>query len=77
MVCSITMDDHDSVTELRTTALSRKGPPPRAPETIAEARALRAEHAQAAAQGGATASTVTPLATRKSAQDIPTPGEAA
>jgi hypothetical protein len=123
MVCSITMDDHDSVTELRTTALRRKGPPPRAAETIAEARALRAEHAQAAAyqarraeqaraaasykeaarwtqgyrcsvarcrllgevirgggsrsQAGATASTVTPPATRKAAQDIPTPGEAA
>ncbi len=117
------MDDHDAVTELRTAALSRKGPPARAAETIAKARALRAEHAQAAAYqarraeqaraaanykeaarwtegyrcsvarcrllgevirgggsrspAGATASTVTPLATRKPAHDIPTPGEAA
>ena len=117
------MANHDSVTELRTGALSHKGPPPRAAETIAKARAMRAEHAQAAAYqahraeqaraaanhkeaarwtegyrcsvarcrllgevirgggsrspAGATASTVTPLATRKPAQDIPTPGEAA
>jgi hypothetical protein len=124
MACSTTMDDdHDSVTQLRTAALSRKGPPPRDPETIAKARALRAEHAQAAtyqarraeqaraaanykeaarwtegyrcsvarcrllgevireggsrSPAGATASTVTPLATREPAQDIPTPGEAA
>jgi hypothetical protein len=121
MLCSITMDDHSSVTELRTGALSHKGPPPRAAETIAKARALRAEHARAAAYqarraeqaraaanhkeaarwtegyrcsvarcrllgdvireessrspAGATASTVTPLTTRKAAQDIPTPGD--
>ena len=123
MACSTTMDDHDAVTELRTAGLSRKGPPSRAAETIAKARALRSEHAQAAAYqahraeqaraagnheeavrwaegyrcsvarcrllgevirrggssspAGATAPTVTPLATRKRAHDIPTPGEAA
>ena len=44
------MDDpKDSVTELGTAALSRRGASPRATETIAKARALRAEHAQAAA----------------------------
>jgi hypothetical protein len=117
------MANHDSVTELRTGALSHKGPPPRAAETIAKARALRAKHAQAAAYqahraeqaraaanhkeaarwtdgyrcsvarcrllgvvirgggsgspAGGASSTVTPLATRKPAPDIPTPGEAA
>jgi hypothetical protein len=123
MVCSTAMDDHSSVTELRTGALPHKEPPPRAAAMIAKARVLRAEHAQAAAYqarraeqaraaanhkeaarwtagyrcsvarcrllgevirgggsrslAGATASTVTPLATRKPARDIPTPGEAA
>jgi len=44
------MDDpNDPVTELRTAALSRKAAPPRAAVTIAKARRLRAEHAQAAA----------------------------
>ena len=43
------MDDHNSVTELRTAALSRKGGPPRAAATIAKARALRAENAREAA----------------------------
>lgn len=42
-------DPKDSVTKLRTAPLSRKGAPPRSAETIAKARALRAEHAQAAA----------------------------
>ena len=65
------MANHDSVTELRTGALSHKGPPPRAAETIAKARALRAEHAQAAAyqahraeQARAAANTKTRLAGR-------------
>jgi hypothetical protein len=118
------MDDpKDSVTELGTAALSRKRAPSRGGETIAKARALRAEHAQAAAyqahrveqaraaahyteaarwaegyrrsvarcrllgeviRGGspgssasATASTVTPLATREPAEAVPTTGEAA
>jgi hypothetical protein len=39
----------DSVTGLRTAALSRKGALPRDADTIAKARALRAEYAQAAA----------------------------
>jgi hypothetical protein len=44
------MDDpKDSVTELGTAALIRKGAPLRGAETIAKARALRAEHARAAA----------------------------
>ena len=37
------------MTKLGTAALSRRGASPRAAQTIAKARALRAEHAQAAA----------------------------
>src|SRR5947209_18427089 len=44
------MDDRKTpATKLRTPALSRGGTPPHAAETIAKARALRAEHATAAA----------------------------
>jgi hypothetical protein len=42
-------DPTDSVTDLRTAVPSPKGAPPRVAETLAKARALRAEHAQAAA----------------------------
>jgi hypothetical protein len=69
--------DHtkNSVSMLRNVAA-----PPRAAETIERARALRAEHARAAAYQAyrdTTASTVTPLVQLRPASDDPTTGDAA